>query len=392
MTRRKVEKKTGEWRSGSEIDVLVRAKQKGIAGCQLCTKRTFFSGRPQDQRSIAMRPRRGQCTNLDSCSKAQSHQLVVGEYIGTELCCPECKRRLTPPPEWPHAYLSILALVFLLMLSGAGFWTFQHRTSTEVTSKPPEQRNAAPFENGQNTIGMKFVNVPQTGIYWSIWGTRLVDFKHFIKEHPDKSPGEMFSLAGEEDQGNPWRQIGCTWDHPEFTQTDVDPVVGVNPEDAQAFCDWLNEKESARLKKYHFEYRLPTAEEWRTAAAYQGTYPWGNDWSGLLNAKVGNYAGAEAREDKSWPTDFKTIPHYRDGYPRSSPVGSFPPNQSGLYDMDGNVSEWCSIKSDNKASMVVCGGSWYSADPDELEITHQEKPPNGRSSYIGFRVVVAPKN
>jgi hypothetical protein len=317
--------------------------------------------------------------------------------------------RLTPPPTNPFASFIKLALALVLLAGACGvsfFWLFyrhipdpvpvsnlrtpvlNHATAARNHETPIS--NHGPFESGQNSIGMKFVEIPGTGNYWSIWETRVGDFKRFIEEHPEKSPGQMFSLVG--DSENPWRDKGYTWKDPGFAQTDEHPVVGVSFEDAQAFCDWLNQKERAQLTKYH--YRLPTVEEWRIAAAYQGIYPWGNDWPGPLSEgkRIGNYAGSEAK-GQDWPGDFTIIaPTYNDGFPRTAPAGSFAANRYGLFDMDGNVSEWCSTNADDNASIVACGGSWCSGKAEELELKHEENPSNERASYIGFRVIAAPSN
>src|SRR5271165_1823500 len=55
---------------------------------------------------------------------------------------------------------------------------------------------------------------------------------------------------------------------------------------------------------------------------------------------AGNYAGEEAKM-VDWPPEQPVIEGYNDGYPRTSPVGSFEANFSGLYDMGGNVWQWC---------------------------------------------------
>jgi formylglycine-generating enzyme required for sulfatase activity len=96
-----------------------------------------------------------------------------------------------------------------------------------------------------------------------------------------------------------------------------------------------------------------------------GVYPWGTAWPPPQGA--GNYSqqlmgpleGADASEKVR-----NAYPHYQDGYEYTSPVGSFSANQYGLYDMDGNVWQWCEDKDYNepdfRADRVMRGGSWQS--------------------------------
>ena len=121
-----------------------------------------------------------------------------------------------------------------------------------------------------------------------------------------------------------WK-IGANWKHPEGPNSSIDgkedlPVVHIAYEDALAYCKWAKK-------------RLPTEAEWEAAA--QGTftdkiYTWGNDNS-KLNAKANTWQG-------QFPVKNEAV----DGYKFIAPVGSYPSNSVGLYDMLGNVWEWVS--------------------------------------------------
>jgi hypothetical protein len=80
-----------------------------------------------------------------------------------------------------------------------------------------------------------------------------------------------------------------------------------------------------------------------------------------------------------------------DGYAYTSPVGSFSPNNYGLYDMGGNVWQWCEDwYSPNHKGRVLRGGSWLSYSPSRLLASNRRhNAPDGSQFDFGFRVVVA---
>jgi formylglycine-generating enzyme required for sulfatase activity len=123
-----------------------------------------------------------------------------------------------------------------------------------------------------------------------------------------------------------------TWKSPGFDQTDEHPVVMVSWHDAVAFCRWLSKKEGV-------EYRLPTEAE-REYFARAGTttrYWHGEDEAGLQRvANTADEAFRALAPDARW-----TLP-WNDGFAFTSPVGKFRANPWGLYDVHGNVWEWCS--------------------------------------------------
>ncbi len=122
------------------------------------------------------------------------------------------------------------------------------------------------------------------------------------------------------------------WQNAGFEQTDDHPVVNVSWNDAQAFITWLTRKEGKT-------YRLPTEAEWEYAcrAGTKTKYFCGDDPEGL--STVGNVADGTAKDKYPfWNLDVAA----RDGYLYTAPVGRFTPNAWGLFDMHGNVCEWCS--------------------------------------------------
>ncbi len=143
--------------------------------------------------------------------------------------------------------------------------------------------------------------------------------------------------------GSKLNETKTNWRTPGFGQSDDHPVVCVSWNDTQAFIKWLSQVEKR-------EYRLPTEAIWEFACR-AGTSTWhylGEDPEQL--ARLGNVADAAYKKKF---TDRLAIAA-NDGYVYTAPVGEFEPNTLGLYDLIGNVTEWCSD---------WFGGEYYTRSP-----------------------------
>ncbi|MDR1675024.1 MAG: SUMF1/EgtB/PvdO family nonheme iron enzyme [Tannerella sp.] len=191
-----------------------------------------------------------------------------------------------------------------------------------------------------------------------------------------------------------------------FTHSGYDdyPVVGVSFEQATAFCVWRTEYYRKTLPPgQHIEpFRLPTEGEWEYAARSgknENKYPWSDDT--LVDDKdcfMANFKPGDGN-------------YTEDGHLITARVAAFPPNEFGLYDMAGNVSEWTSsVYSESGQSQVsdmnpdlhynaaredpyamkkkvVRGGSWKDVAQFIRSDMRTFEYQNETRSYIGFRCV-----
>lgn len=306
--------------------------------------------------------------------------------------CGGSQSLLTSTSTHPVGYRwTVACLAILCILSGA----VRSRAQESPAASPPPKVEATREQPFVNSLGMKFVPVPGTPVLFATWETRVGDFDAFVKETGYDATTGVLSLGT-----NRWKARGDTWKEPGFPQTDRHPVCGVSWADANAFCEWLSKKEGRT-------YRLPEDLEWSAAIGIAGEvgatarersgkipnqYPWGTDLPpNVNNLPAGNYPGAEASET-NWPPGFRIIPDFRDPFARTAPVGSFAPTKDGLYDLGGNVWEWCVDPYEpGKEFRVVRGASWVDNLPDILLSSYRHYGrPEMRNTSVGFRCVLIP--
>ena len=180
-------------------------------------------------------------------------------------------------------------------------------------------------------------------------------------QYPDAKPDMLFAgsvvfekSSGPVDLSNhfnwwTWRR-GADWRHPEGPESSLHgrerhPVVHVAFDDAEAYAAWAGKE-------------LPTEAEWEFAArgGLDGAeFAWGDE----LMPKGKPMAN-------TWQGEFPYENTLVDGYEGTSPVGAFPPNGYGLYDMAGNVWEWTTdwYAASHEAASPCCGGDPRAASID----------------------------
>jgi serine/threonine protein kinase len=312
--------------------------------------------------------------------------------------------RVGTPQRGKPAHVTIFAVVLFLGTSGVFVWQNKgSRGAASPAEKPAPPDSQLPTLSSPatwtNSLGMKFVPLGNNGVQICVWETRVRDFEEFVARTGHAAHVGLYTIEDGQWMNAPTR----TWRNPGFAQTPDHPVCGIDWNTAQSFCAWLTEHERAtgRLPNTDARYRLPTDSEWSQACGLPGIplnprqplagrYPWGMDFP--PPARAGNYAGEEAL-DGPWPAERQLLRGYRDGFRYTAPVGSFPPNALGIYDLGGNLWEWCE---DGPAGLPdqrwQRGASWLNGTREPLDSGFRWQSPRiRRMSVFGFRIVLAPK-
>lgn len=302
---------------------------------------------------------------LERQAHENARQKLADQKRDFDLAYPAYQRLLDNPllspaqlaTAWQH--LAACLRVTLPADPAELVWT---ATGPDVQPRRIRATRDKPFTN---TLGMKFVPVAGTDALFSVWDTRVQDYEAFVKA------------------------TGRSWEKPSFTQERTHPAVNVSWDDAQVFAKWLTEKEQKETKLTAAQsYRLPKDWEWSVAVGLNETQ------AGTAKSKDGKIENVYPWAGGEWPPT-RGVGNYGqslkvDDYEYTSPVGSFAANKFGLYDMGGNVWQWCEDFYDESSfARVLRGGSWYGIDSDFLLSSFRLcNTSDDRGDDIGFRCVL----
>jgi formylglycine-generating enzyme required for sulfatase activity len=248
-----------------------------------------------------------------------------------------------------------------------------------------------------NSIGIKFVCIPAGDFQMGIpdQGWELVEETVYldIPAHAVRLTKPFYIGAFETTQSQFERVMGY---NPSFhsangegredlrgQNTSSYPVESVSWNEAAEFCKRMSELPDERASNRH--YRLPTEAEWEYVCRCGQSQPYRLNPEREIDDESGENAG-------KW-----------EGFLPIQRVGMYPPNTFGVYDMRGNVWEWCQdwyardyyghSPSDNPTGpatgvlRIVRGSDWFFSGTERCRLTHSPMPPDQRSQFIGFRVV-----
>jgi formylglycine-generating enzyme required for sulfatase activity len=266
-----------------------------------------------------------------------------------------------------------------MVLIPAGIYTMGGRSSQAYPDEFPKHpvTVSAFYMDKHEVTNQEFYDFVEATNYKTI-AERDIDWDEMKKTLPPgvAKPDDSLLRAGSlvfkatkgpvnlQDYSQWWQwTTGANWKHPEGPESNIEnrmnhPVVHIAWDDAKAYADWANK-------------RLPTEAEWEWAAQggnSENIYPWGNTSIEEAHIKANFWQGVFPYNNRE-----------SDGYSSTAPILTYPENGYGLYDMAGNVWEWCEDKYD------------YNAYQKEL-VKGTIQNPEGSKVYYDTGEQLAPKH
>ena len=236
----------------------------------------------------------------------------------------------------------LLAVLLMVALVGS---VYAGDAKEVVVSNAEELKGIKAKKITWKKDGAKMVRIPTiapNSIYMDTTEVTVGQFKKFLKSTDYQFNGEL------------WARVY------KRSPTDKHPMIYVTYHDATAYTKWAGK-------------RLPTVDEWEYAARgglVGKRFPWGDDEE--VARDYANYKGTDGKDKWGRTT---------------APVGSFKPNDYGLFDMSGNVWEWCQDWYDrSRNKRVLRSGSW-GFDTYVLRVAFRCFSSSGRDDSSGFRCV-----
>ncbi len=252
---------------------------------------------------------------------------------------------------------------------------------------PGEFTMGSPRDEGGHELDEVQHQVTITDGFW-LGATEVTvgQWSRFVEQSDYQTEAERGDGVATFTRGQWVRTAGTSWRRPGFTQTDQHPVVGVSWKDAVEFCRWLNDhQQSQGHLPDNYRYALPTEAQWEYACRAGSSGPF--------------IGGGGNNNDEIW---FR----YGDGVggilaeSNSQPVATRKVNDWGLFDVHGNVFEWCqdwytpelrdhAVDPSGPVSGTerVCrGGAWSSYSRSIRSAFRGRAEPNTRGNNLGFRL------
>jgi formylglycine-generating enzyme required for sulfatase activity len=290
--------------------------------------------------------------------------------IVLSLACGATRSDAAEPPA-PAEFINSIGMRFVVIPAGEFFMGSDPREIRRLSAEMPKRETLYGSENPRHRVRIRRpFHLGRTSV-------TIGEFRQFVTATKFQTDAERDGIGGFGMTNRKWeRHVRYTWSSGAgFEATDRHPVVNVSWLDAVAFCEWLSSKEGA-------VYRLPTEAEWEYACR-----------------------GGDARDpDPASRAQWDAMIWYRPNSEwRIHPVAERQPNAFGLYDMIGNVRNWChdwfaadyyaiSPREDppgpvNGTNRIVRGAAFHAEADLARPATRYADPPQHRHGQLGFRVL-----